>query len=116
DVVEGDLGILLHVVAAGLALAEAHEAAARHAALRPTEEPHVKRDEKDGRPETEQQRRPQTPRLYWLGADLDAVFDKQRLESRIDEGGHGRLERKAGTGLRFGAENAGAPFPLRLLL
>src|SRR6185503_4471793 len=89
DVVEGDLHILLLVIATRLALADAHEPAPHAAALRrPPEHPDVKADDEQGRPEPEEERRPGTAAFRdRLGADLDPVIDEECLQTGVYERG-----------------------------
>ena len=89
DVVEGDLRVLLLVVASGAAPADAREGAAHAAALLLSApiEPDVAPDQEQRRTEGEEQRLPKaTAFLYRLGADLDAVVDQELLEPWINEG------------------------------
>src|SRR5215211_4068322 len=86
DVVEGDLRILLLVVAPGAAPTDAREGAA-HATtllLRAPIEPDVAPDQEQRRPEGEEQRLPEaTALLYGLGSDLDPVGDQELLQAGI---------------------------------
>ena len=88
DVVEGDLGILLLVVAARLALADAHEPAAHPAALlrRAPKHPDIKADEEQRRAKAEKKRRQGTTAfLDRFGADLDPVIDQKGFQTGIDK-------------------------------
>src|SRR5215208_4494773 len=93
DVVEGDLRVLLLVVAPGAAPTDAREGAAHTATLLLSApiEPDVAADQEQRRTEGEEERLPPaTAFLYRLGADLDAVVDQQLLEAGVHEGGkHG---------------------------
>ena len=83
DVLEGDLRVLLLVVAPGAAPADAREGAAHAAALLLSApiEPDVAPDQEQRRTEGEEERLPKaTAFLYRLGADLDAVVDQEFLE------------------------------------
>ena len=80
DVLEGDPGALLLVVAPGAASTDAREGAAYAAALLLSTpvEPDVAPDQEQRRTEGEEERLPEaTTFLYRLGADLDAVFDQE---------------------------------------
>lgn len=97
-IVEGDLDVPFLIVAARLALADAHahESAGAAALLAGApEQPDVKPDDQDRRPEPEQQRQPGVAAgLDRLGADLHLVGDQQRLEPGIHE--HRDRGRKGG--------------------
>src|SRR5918992_4438328 len=89
DVLEGDPGVLLLVVAPGAAPTDAREGAAHAAALLLSApiEPDVAPDQQQRRTEGEEQRLPKaTAFLYRLGADLDAVIDQEFLEPGVNEG------------------------------
>ena len=104
----------LLVVAARLALADAHEPAAHAAALlrRAPEHPDVKADEEQGRAEPEQQRRPGAAAfLDRFGADLDPVVDQKRFQAGVHEGG----QRGREGAHRFG-QRRGAPHRARSLV
>lgn len=89
-IVEGDLDVPFLIVAARLALADAHahESAGAAATLLTgtPEQPDVKPDDQDRRTEPEQQRQPGAAAgLDRLGADLHLVGDQQGLEPGIHE-------------------------------
>jgi hypothetical protein len=89
DVVEGDLRILLLVVATRLALADAHEPGP-HAPALPCapEHPDVKADDEQGRAKPEEERRPRAAAfLDRLGADLDPMIDQESFQTGAHEGG-----------------------------
>ena len=77
-----DPAVLLPVVAAGLALADAHKPGSNAAALlrRAPEQPDIKADEQQARTETEKERRPETAAyLDRFGAYFDRVIYQKRL-------------------------------------
>src|SRR5829696_3476432 len=89
DVVEGNLRVLLLVVAPGAAPTDAREGSAHAAALLLSApvEPDIAPDQEQRRTEGEEQRLPKaTAFLYRLGADLDPVFDQELLEPGVHEG------------------------------
>src|SRR5918995_2995877 len=89
DVVEGNLRVLLLVVAPGAAPTDAREGTAHAAALLLSApiEPDVAPDQQQRRTEGEEQRLPKaTAFLYRLGADLDPVFDQELLQAGVNEG------------------------------
>jgi len=88
DVLEGDPGVPLFIVASGAASAETAEgtpeASLRRGAPR---QPHEQADQEQGRAETEEQTLPQAARLLErLGLDLDPFVDEHLLQTRVGEG------------------------------
>ena len=111
--------VLLLVVAARLALADAHEPAPYAAALlrRPPKHPDVKADDEQGRAKPEQERRPGVAAfLDRFGADLDPVIDQKGFQTGVHEGGQRGREgahRFGARARRRAARSAGSPLAPR---
>src|SRR6185437_5567630 len=86
-----DLRLLFLIVAAGLALSDAHHPPAHQAAAllrRSPKEPDIKTNKEEPWAETEEQSEQRTGLLLdRLGADFHAVLDQERFQALVHKGG-----------------------------